>query len=72
MHVHSKNKMCYWSLAAKIPSTDYVQRRGATQKMQLRIAKLSLPIKLHRKCTCGTPESRPQNTARKQRIYVVL
>jgi hypothetical protein len=58
--------MHYWSLATKVPSTDYVQRRAATQKMQLRITKLSLPVKLYRKCACGTPESRPQNTARKE------
>jgi hypothetical protein len=35
--------------------------------MQLRITKLSLPVKLCRKCICGN--HRTQNTARKQRIY---
>jgi len=62
-------KNYYWSLATKIPSTDYVQRWGATQKMQLRVTKLSLPVKLYRKCVCGNNESSPQNTAQKQWIW---
>jgi hypothetical protein len=61
-------KNYYWSLAAKTPSTDYVQRWGVTQKIQLSIIKLSIPVKLYRKCAYATSESHPQNTARMQRF----
>lgn len=63
-----KTKIYYRSLAAQTPSVHYVQIWGERQKMELRIIKLSLPVKLHRKRVRGTSESRPQNTARTQWI----